>query len=208
MEAVLGEDGVTRCVWAGGPGPMRDYHDTEWGVRVSGESAYLERLTLEAFQSGLSWSTILAKRPAFRRAFCDFDAEAIAAFTDDDHVRLMGDAGIVRNRLKIAAAITNARATVALRESGGLERLVLSFVPATATDHTATVSAESKALSKELGPKGIRVNSIAPGWIYTTAAEALVKRLAASAGTDEATARQGILNALGGIPLGRPAQPG
>jgi DNA-3-methyladenine glycosylase I len=155
MEAVLGEDGVARCGWAGGPGPMRDYHDTEWGVRVSGESAYLERLTLEAFQSGLSWSTILAKRPAFRRAFCDFDADAIAAFTDDDHARLMQDAGIVRNRLKIAAAITNARATVALRESGGLEQLVLSFAPdGAATDHTATVSAESRALSKELKRRG------------------------------------------------------
>jgi DNA-3-methyladenine glycosylase I len=154
MEAVLGEDGVARCVWAGGPGPMRDYHDTEWGVRVSGEAAYLERLTLEAFQSGLSWSTILAKRPAFRRAFCDFDAEAIAAFTDDDHARLMQDPGIVRNRLKIAAAITNARATLALRAAGGLEQLVLSFAPHGATDHTATVSAESTALSKELKRRG------------------------------------------------------
>ena len=154
MAAVLGEDGVARCVWAGGPGPMRDYHDTEWGVRVSGEPAYLERLTLEAFQSGLSWSTILAKRSAFRRAFCDFDAEAIAAFTDDDHARLMQDAGIVRNRLKIAAAITNARATVALHASGGLEQLVLSFAPDGAVDHTATLSAESQALSKALKKRG------------------------------------------------------
>ena len=78
MEPVTGEDGVVRCLWAGGPGPMRDYHDREWGVPVHGEAAYLERLTLEAFQSGLSWSTILAKRPAFRTAFHDFDAEAIA----------------------------------------------------------------------------------------------------------------------------------
>ena len=154
MEAVVGEDGVARCAWAGGPGPMRDYHDTEWGVRVSGEPAYLERLTLEAFQSGLSWSTILAKRPAFRRAFCDFDAEAIAAFTDDDHARLMQDAGIVRNRLKITAAITNARATVALRDSGGLEQLVLSFAPGGPTDHAATVSTDSTALSKELKKRG------------------------------------------------------
>ena len=154
MEAVVGEDGVARCAWAGGPGPMRDYHDTEWGVRVSGEPAYLERLTLEAFQSGLSWSTILAKRPAFRQAFCDFDAEAIAAFTDDDHARLMQDAGIVRNRLKITAAITNARATVALRDSGGLEQLVLSFAPGGPTDHAATVSTESTALSKELKKRG------------------------------------------------------
>jgi DNA-3-methyladenine glycosylase I len=154
MEPVLGEDGVARCVWAGGPGPMRDYHDTEWGVPVSGEAAYLERLTLEAFQSGLSWSTILAKRPAFRRAFCDFDADAIAAFTDADHARLMADAGIVRNRLKISAAITNARATVALREAEGLEKLVLSFAPDCPVDHAATVSAESIALSKALKKRG------------------------------------------------------
>ena len=154
MEPVLGEDGVSRCVWAGGPGPMRDYHDTEWGVPVSGESAYLERLTLEAFQSGLSWSTILAKRPAFQKAFCDFDADAIAAFTDADHDRLMSDAGIVRNRLKISAAITNARATVALRESGGLEQLVLAHAPSTPVDHAATTSPESIALSKALKRHG------------------------------------------------------
>ena len=154
MEAITGEDGVARCLWAGGPGPMRIYHDEEWGVPVSGEAAYLERLTLEAFQSGLSWSTILAKRPAFRTAFCDFDAEAIAAFTDDDHARLMADTGIVRNRLKISAAITNARATVALREAEGLEALVLAHRPKVPVDHTATTSAESVALSKALKKRG------------------------------------------------------
>jgi len=154
MEAVIGEDGLARCPWAGGPGPMRAYHDVEWGVPVQGESAHLERLTLEAFQSGLSWSTILAKRPAFRAAFCDFDADRVAAFTDDDHARLMQDAGIVRNRLKISAAITNARATLALRDAGGLERLILAHAPAGHTDHAATVSAESLALSKALKRRG------------------------------------------------------
>lgn len=133
---------------------MRDYHDVEWGVPVQGESAYLERLTLEAFQSGLSWSTILAKRPAFRAAFCDFDADRVAAFTDDDHDRLMQDTGIVRNRLKISAAITNARATVALRDAEGLEGLVLAHAPTGAPDHRATVSAESIALSKALKKRG------------------------------------------------------
>jgi len=133
---------------------MRDYHDREWGVPVSGEAAYLERLTLEAFQSGLSWSTILTKRPAFRAAFKDFDADAIAEFTDGDRARLMEDAGIVRNRLKIAAAITNARATVALREDGGLERLVLSFAPEREVAATETVSPESTALSKALKKRG------------------------------------------------------
>ena len=129
MGPVVGEDGVARCPWGGGPGVMRDYHDTEWGNRVHGESAYLERLTLEAFQSGLSWSTILNKREAFREVFHGFDPEAIAAFGEDDEARLMADARIVRNRAKISAAIVNARATVALREAEGLEALVLSFAP-------------------------------------------------------------------------------
>ena len=157
------DDGILRCPWAGAaPGPMRDYHDTEWGRRVHGESAYLERLTLEAFQSGLSWSTILAKREAFRAAFAGFDADRVAAFDDADQARLMQDAGIVRNRLKIAAAVTNARATVALRAASdvdGLEGLVLSFAPAdppapTDTAEMATTSPESTALSKELKRRG------------------------------------------------------
>lgn len=133
---------------------MRVYHDTEWGVPVQGESAYLERLTLEAFQSGLSWSTILAKRPAFRAAFLDFDADRIAEFTDADHARLMQDPGIVRNRLKISAAITNAQATVALREAGGLPALVDSFAPQRSPAYDETLSAESTALSKALKKRG------------------------------------------------------
>ena len=157
MLAVTGEDGVARCPWAGGPGPMRDYHDTEWGVPIVGEAAesgYLERLTLEAFQSGLSWSTILAKRPAFRAAFAGFDADHIAAYDDRDVARLMADAGIVRNRRKVEAAITNARATVALRADGGLEQLVLGFAPDQPPAPTATTSPESVALSKALKRNG------------------------------------------------------
>jgi DNA-3-methyladenine glycosylase I len=159
MGPVIGEDGVPRCPWAGGPGVMRDYHDEEWGNRASGESAYFERLTLEAFQSGLSWSTILNKRAAFREVFAGFDAEAVAAFGDDDRARLMADVRIVRNRLKVDATITNARATVALRDEGGLEEFVLSFAPADppswrTTDEMATTSAESIALSKGLKKKG------------------------------------------------------
>ena len=159
MGPVIGEDGVPRCPWAGGPGVMRDYHDEEWGNPVGGESAYLERLTLEAFQSGLSWSTILNKREAFREVFAAFDADTVAGFDDDDRARLMGDPRIVRNRLKIDAAITNARATVALRDEGGLEDLVRSFAPADppawrTTDEMATTSAESVALSKALKKKG------------------------------------------------------
>ena len=156
---VVGEDGLARCPWAGGPGVMRDYHDQEWGNRVHGEAAYLERLTLEAFQSGLSWSTILNKREAFREVFHGFDAEAIAAFGPDDEARLMQDARIVRNRAKISAAVVNARATVALREAEGLEELVLSFAPDVppsprSTEEMQTTSAESKALSKELKKRG------------------------------------------------------
>lgn len=159
MGPVTGEDGIPRCPWAGGPGVMRDYHDTEWGERVHGESAYLERLTLEAFQSGLSWSTILNKRPAFREVFHGFDADAVAAFDAADVERLMAEPRIVRNRRKIEAAVTNARATVALREQEGLERLVLSFAPGDPpawrdTVELATTSPESTALSKELKRRG------------------------------------------------------
>jgi len=157
---VAGDDGVERCPWAGVlPSVMRDYHDTEWGNRVSGESAYLERLTLEAFQSGLSWSTILNKRENFRAAFAGFDADAIAAFGPDDEARLMADTGIVRNRAKVSAAIVNARATVALREGEGLEAFVLSFAPEvppspSTTEEMQTTSAESLALSKGLKKQG------------------------------------------------------
>jgi DNA-3-methyladenine glycosylase I len=160
MGPLVGDDGVARCPWAGAaPGPMRDYHDHEWGTRVHGESAYLERLTLEAFQSGLSWSTILAKRAAFREVFCGFDAARVAAFDEADQARLMQEPRIVRNRLKIAAAVTNARATLAVRETGGLEALVLSFAPAVAvsyddTDARATTSPESVALAKALKRAG------------------------------------------------------
>lgn len=159
MGPVTGEDGIDRCPWAGGPGVMREYHDREWGNRVHGEAAYLERLTLEAFQSGLSWSTILNKREAFREVFAGFDADTVATYDDADAARLMAEPRIVRNRLKIAAAITNARATVALREQEGLEALVLSFAPEqppapSTTEEMATTSPESKALSKELKKRG------------------------------------------------------
>lgn len=160
MGPVTGDDGLNRCPWAGAtPGAMRDYHDAEWGARVHSEAAYLERLTLEAFQSGLSWSTILHKRDAFREMFHGFDAERVAAFDEADQARLMDDARIVRNRLKIAAAVTNARATVALRDGIGLEAFVLSHAPEVApapadTASMATTSAESLALSKGLKKHG------------------------------------------------------
>ena len=163
MGPLTGEDGVDRCPWAGAaPGEMRDYHDHEWGRPIAGDAAWFERLTLEAFQSGLSWATILRKRPAFRAAFDGFDPEAVAAYDDADVARLMADAGIVRNRAKVLAAIANAGATVALRAADGpdaLERLVRSFTPGTApaphdTDEQQTTSTESVALSKALKARG------------------------------------------------------
>ena len=125
----VGEDGVVRCAWAGSTPDYLAYHDEEWGLPVHGESALFERITLEAFQSGLAWITILRKRPAFRAAFAGFDAEAVAAFGPRDRERLLGDAGIVRNRAKVDAALVNARAVVALREHGGLDELMWSHAP-------------------------------------------------------------------------------
>jgi DNA-3-methyladenine glycosylase I len=125
----VGEDGVVRCAWAGSTPDYLAYHDEEWGLPVHGESALFERITLEAFESGLAWITILRKRPAFRAAFAGFDAEAVAAFGPRDRERLLGDAGIVRNRAKVDAALVNARAVVALREHGGLDELMWSHAP-------------------------------------------------------------------------------
>jgi DNA-3-methyladenine glycosylase I len=157
--AVVGPDGVARCPWGAGDPVNLAYHDTEWGLRVSGESAHLERLTLEAFQSGLSWRTILLKRDNFRAAFAGFDADTVAAYGPPDVDRLMADAGIVRNRRKVDAAIANARATVALRDQGGLEAFIWSFrpepgpAPRTTAD-VPTTSPESLALSKALKKAG------------------------------------------------------
>ncbi|MFS3130187.1 DNA-3-methyladenine glycosylase I [Nocardioides sp. Bht2] len=151
--------GITRCPWGAVAGPMQEYHDTEWGVPVHGESAHFERLTLEAFQSGLSWATILAKRPAFRELFDEFDVELIARYDSARFAALMGDARIVRNRLKIQATITNAQAAIALREEGGLADLLWSFRPDRSPEprvaaEVPTTSAESLALSKALKKKG------------------------------------------------------
>ena len=156
---VIGDDGVARCPWGAGDPVNMAYHDTEWGMPVRGESAYLERLTLEAFQSGLSWLTILNKRPAFREVFHGFDAEAIAVFEAADVERLMAEPRIVRNRLKIEAAVTNARATVALRERGGLAAYVETFRPDVSpapetTEQMVATSPESVALSKGLKKQG------------------------------------------------------
>ncbi|PYY37178.1 DNA-3-methyladenine glycosylase I [Curtobacterium sp. MCBD17_030] len=158
-DLVTGADGLARPLWASTDPMLRAYYDTEWGMPVRDERGVFERLSLEAFQSGLSWRTILAKRPAFRAAFADFDPDVVARFGDDDVARLLGDAGIVRNRAKIAATITNANATVTLRADGGLADFVWSFRPTdTPRPRTAaevpTTSPESTALSKALRKRG------------------------------------------------------
>lgn len=158
-DLVTGDDGLVRPVWASSDELLREYYDTEWGMPVRDERGVFERLSLEAFQSGLSWRTILAKRPAFRAAFADFDADTVAAFGEDDVARLMADAGIVRNRAKILATITNANATIALRQDGGLADFVWSFRPTTTPEprssaEVPTKSDESLALSKALRKRG------------------------------------------------------
>lgn len=138
---------------------MRDYHDREWGVPVRGEQGLFERLCLEGFQAGLSWATILHKRPRFREVFHDFDVDRVAAMTDADLERLLTDTGIVRNRAKVLATRTNAAATVRLREDGGLEALLDRYRPESdprprVQAEVPTRSAESLALSKALRGRG------------------------------------------------------
>jgi len=156
--AVQGDDGLVRCPW-GSSAALRDYHDTEWGMPVVGESALFERLSLEGFQAGLSWLTILNKRERYREVFGGFEADRVAAMTDDDVERLLADPGIVRNRAKIEAARKNARATIELRADGGLEAFVEGFAPeqTPAPTHTGELpgsSPESLALSKALKKRG------------------------------------------------------
>jgi DNA-3-methyladenine glycosylase I len=158
---VVGDDGLARPAWASVDPMLRDYYDTEWGMPVRDERGMFERLSLEAFQSGLSWATILRKRPAFRVAFGGFDPEVVADFGEDDVERLVADAGIVRNHAKVRATITNARAALALRDDpdGDLVAFVWSFQPEqTPRPRTMaevpTTSPESLALSTALKRKG------------------------------------------------------
>jgi DNA-3-methyladenine glycosylase I len=157
-----GPDGRPRCPWAVSTPDYVRYHDEEWGRPVRGDDALFERLCLEAFQSGLSWLTILRKREAFRSAFAGFAIEAVAAFGPGDVERLMGDAGIVRNRAKIDAALANARAAAALRAGGeSLAELIWGFAPEpraaprTLADVPA-VTPESTALARGLKRRGFR----------------------------------------------------
>ncbi len=147
-----------RCAWATSTPEYVAYHDEEWGTPLRGDDPLFERLCLEAFQSGLSWITILRKRPAFRAAFAGFAIDAVAAFTVDDEERLMADAAIVRNRAKIRAAIGNARAAAQVPD--GLSELLWSFAPTGPRSRPATpaevpaTSPESVAMARELKRRG------------------------------------------------------
>lgn len=158
---VAGEDGLARPTWAASDPLLREYYDTEWGMPVRDERGLFERLSLEAFQSGLSWATILRKRPGFRKAFAGFDPEVVAQFGAADVERLLRDERIVRNRAKITATVGNARAVLGLRGGGegGFAAYLWSFAPAqTPAPRTPaevpTSSPESVALAKGLKARG------------------------------------------------------
>lgn len=162
--------GLARCPWPGNTPDYVAYHDTEWGVPVRGDIAFFERMTFEAFQSGLSWLIVMRKREGFRRAFAHFDPAVVAAFDDHDVARLLADPGIIRNRSKVLATITNARALCALQQAdgaGALERLMLDHVPSEAelraegyrrpprrTGDLPTAVRASAALAKALKARG------------------------------------------------------
>jgi DNA-3-methyladenine glycosylase I len=167
---VIGPDGRLRCPWGLSAPEYVAYHDTEWGRLVRGDREIFERLSLEAFQSGLSWLTILRKRENFRKAFAGFDLESVAAFGADDEARLLADTGIVRNRAKISAAITNARAALELAE--GLSDLVWSYAdaepgppPRTLADLRSQTPASSE-LAKRLRGHGFVFTG--PVTVYST----------------------------------------
>ena len=158
---VLGEDGLRRCPWGLSTPDYVEYHDKEWGKAVHGDQALYERISLEAFQSGLSWITILRRRETFRKAFSGFDPVLVAEFGDTDIERLMADPGIIRNRAKVLATIANARAVLDL-DGTTLDALIWSFAPKKparaprAAGDVPAVTPESTALAKELKRRGFR----------------------------------------------------
>lgn len=158
---VIGSDGLARPPWATASTLLQEYYDTEWGVPVRDEQGLYERICLEGFQAGLSWATVLRKRPAFREAFAQFDPEKVANFIEDDVTRLLQNAAIIRNAAKIRATINNARATLELRKKGGLVEFVWGFQPEETPrprtiDEIPTQSPESIALSKALRREGFK----------------------------------------------------
>jgi DNA-3-methyladenine glycosylase I len=167
-----GPDGRPRCWWGVSAPDYLLYHDGEWGRPVVDDQGIYERLTLEAFQSGLSWLTILRKRESFRTAFAGFDPRRVALFGAADRARLLADAGIVRNAAKIDAAIANAAATAAMEDAGeSLAELVWSHAPspprrAPGPGEVAAETAESRTLAKELKRRGFRF--VGPTTVYST----------------------------------------
>ena len=166
-----GEDGVTRCWWPGTDPLYVRYHDEDWGRPLRGDDALFEKLTLDAFQAGLSWIAVLRKREAFRRAFAGFRIESVARFDATDVERLLADAGIIRNRAKIEAAIGNARAALELREAGdSLTKFLWSFAPPPRADRLRSpaeipaATAESVELSTALRHRGFRF--VGPTVVY------------------------------------------
>jgi DNA-3-methyladenine glycosylase I len=152
---VVGDDGVTRCWWGDSTSDYRAYHDTEWGFPVADDTRLFEKLSLEGFQAGLSWLTILRRREAFRKAFAGFDFTRVARFGDRDVERLLGDAGIIRNRGKIEAVINNAGRAVELVESeGSLAHYIWGF----------ETSPDGKALAGDLKRRGWRF--VGPTTVY------------------------------------------
>ena len=159
----VGDDGRARCAWSSRDDEYRRYHDEEWGVALHGDHALFEKLALEGFQAGLSWITILRKRPAFREVFRGFDVEQVAAMDESDVGRLIEDPRIIRNRAKIAATIANARLVVDLVHDapGSFDRLMWSFAPTASarpnvlSDYRA-VTPESEAMSADLRKRGFR----------------------------------------------------
>ena len=165
---IVGPDGKTRCRWCGAAPEFLAYHDTEWGFPVSDDHRLFEKLSLESFQSGLSWRTILSKRENFRAAFHDFDFDRIARFTQRDLTRLLKDEGIVRHRGKIEAVVNNARqARELVKREGSLAAFVWRYEPGTkqlVEPQTASTSAESLALSKDLKKLGWKF--VGPTTVY------------------------------------------
>jgi len=165
---IKGPDGKARCRWCGAAPEFLHYHDTEWGFPEGDDHRLFEKLTLESFQSGLSWRTILAKRENFRAAFHDFDFDRIARFTERDLDRLLKDGGIVRHRGKIAAAINNARrAQELVRREGSLAAFIWQYEPGSAQlaePQTASTSPQSIALSKDLKKLGWKF--VGPTTVY------------------------------------------
>ena len=165
---IIGSDGKSRCRWCAAAPEFLDYHDTEWGFPVVDDHRLFEKLSLEAFQSGLSWRTILAKRENFRAAFHDFDFDRIARFTERDIARLLKDEGIVRHRGKIEAVVNNARqAQELVKRKGSLAAFVWRYEPdmkQLAEPQTASTSEESMALSKDLKKQGWKF--VGPTTVY------------------------------------------